>query len=130
MRRALVGVVGLASALNGAAMLIVPELWYRLVPGVVDTGPLNGHFVRDIGCAYLTAGGALLWFCFDRRARPAALAGATFLMLHALVHLWDWAADRQSLRQLLIEAPAVLVPGLLFFEIARTGRRFLDGEGS
>jgi uncharacterized protein YjeT (DUF2065 family) len=119
MRRVLIGAIDLAFVLNGVAMLLAPESWYRLVPGVVDTGPFNPHFVRDIGCAYLVAGGAMLWFWLDRRARPAALAGAAYLTLHALLHLWEWAADRESLRQLLIDTPMVLLPGLLFFKIAR-----------
>jgi hypothetical protein len=119
MRRLLVWAVDLAFMLNGALMLVLPELWYGLIPGVADTGPLNEHFVRDVGCAYLVAGSSLLWFSFDRRARPAALAGAAFLALHALVHIWDWVGGRESSVQLLIDAPTVLVPGLFVFKIAR-----------
>src|SRR5262249_52922948 len=46
-------VVGLALAANGTFMLVAPSAWYGLVPGVAATGPLNAHFVRDIGAAYL-----------------------------------------------------------------------------
>jgi hypothetical protein len=79
-------VLGLGLAANGAFMLADPAAWYGLVPGVAATGPLNPHFVRDIGAAYLVTGAALAWFCVDARARMAALAGAAFLTLHALVH--------------------------------------------
>lgn len=129
MRRAMILAVDLALLLNGAFMLVLPQNWYDLVPGVVDTGPFNPHFVRDIGCAYLVAGSALLWFWLDRRARPAAVTGAAFLTLHALLHLWDWAADRESLTQLLVDAPTVLLPGLLVLKIARPRSAFFTEEG-
>jgi uncharacterized protein YjeT (DUF2065 family) len=109
---------------NGLFMLLAPAVWYELVPGVSDTGPFNPHFVRDIGCAYLVAGAGLLWFSLDRRARPAAVVAAGFLALHALVHLGDWATDRESLMQLVIDAPTVLVPGAFIFKIARRGSAF------
>jgi hypothetical protein len=124
MRRALIWTVDLALVGNGVFMLALPAIWYGIVPGVADTGPFNPHFVRDIGCAYLVAGGGLLWFCLDPRARPAALTGAAFLSLHALVHVWDAMAGRESLTQLLIDTAPVLVPGLLIIKIARPGSAF------
>jgi uncharacterized protein YjeT (DUF2065 family) len=88
MRRAIIWAVDLAFMSNGIFMLVAPAAWYRLVPGVAETGPFNPHFVRDIGCAYLVAGSALLWLSLDERARPAALAGAAFLAVHSLAHIW------------------------------------------
>jgi len=123
MRALLERVLGLLLAGNGAFMLVLPESWYGLVPGVAETGPFNPHFVRDVGAAYLVAGASLLWFCWDRRARSAALAGAAFLGLHALIHLWDAAARRESLDQLLMDLPTVMLPGLLVLAIARRGWR-------
>ena len=124
MRRALIWAVDLAFVANGLLMLVAPAAWYGFIPGVADTGPFNPHFVRDIGCAYLVAGGGLFWFALDGRARPAAVIAAAFLTLHALVHLWDWAVDRESLTQLVIDAPTVLVPGAFIFKIARGGSTF------
>ena len=73
---------------NGVLMLLAPETWYRVTPDVGDTGPLNVHFVRDIGVAYLVAGVGLFWRAVDGlQGWPAALAGAAFLLGHALVHL-------------------------------------------
>ncbi len=117
MRAMLVWAVNLTLAVNGVIMLAFPETWYGLVPSVGDGGPLNPHFVRDIGCAYLVAGGGLIWFSLDRRARPAALAGGAFLALHALVHLWDAAAGREGFVHFLEDVPTVVLPGLLFFTI-------------
>ncbi|HEX7968397.1 MAG TPA: hypothetical protein VF502_09265 [Stellaceae bacterium] len=124
MRAVLIWTLDLALIANGAFMLLAPETWYGLIPSVADTGPFNPHFVRDIGSAYLVAGAGLLWFCVDKRARPAAVAGAAFLSLHALVHLWDVVAGRESLLHFLEDVPLVVVPGLLIFKLARPGSRF------
>ena len=81
--------LGLALAANGFLMLLDPAGWYALAPGVPETGPLNLHFVRDIGCAYILTGLALAGLALNERAWPAALIGALFLSLHALVHVAD-----------------------------------------
>ena len=42
---------------NGAWMLWDPIHWYHTLPAAVpDSGPLNEHFVRDIGCAFTLLG--------------------------------------------------------------------------
>ncbi|MGB6542898.1 MAG: hypothetical protein WBF03_18735 [Xanthobacteraceae bacterium] len=110
MRGLVAWVLGIGLAVNGLIMLAVPADWYAMVPGVAGTGPFNAHFVRDIGAAYLVAGATLPWFALNRAARPAALAGAAFLALHALVHLWDAAAGREHAHQLLIDLPSVFLP--------------------
>ena len=51
--------LGLALAANGLLMLFDPAGWYAVAPGVPETGPLNPHFVRDIGCACILTGFAL-----------------------------------------------------------------------
>ncbi len=113
MRGVVALILGIGLAANGLTMLADPSGWYAMVPGVVETGPFNAHFVRDIGVAYLVAGVALAWCAFDRAARPAALAGAAFLALHALVPLWDAAAGREHVHQLVIDLPSVfLLPAL------------------
>lgn len=119
MARFIIWVFGLALAANGLFMLAVPAPWYALVPGVADTGPLNVHFICDIGAAYLVAGGGVIAFLRDRRARPAALAACAFLTLHALVHLGEAAAGRESLLQLARDLPLVIVPGPLLFLLLR-----------
>ena len=117
-RRIVAWIVGLGLIANGLTMLAVPEAWYALVPGVAQTGPLNPHFVRDVGAAYLVAGGTLVWFAIDRAARPAALAGAAFLAIHAAIHVWDAAAGREHAHQLLVDLPAVFLPPALAIWIA------------
>jgi uncharacterized protein YjeT (DUF2065 family) len=127
MMRAIVAwIVGLGLVANGLTMLAVPDAWYGLVPGVPQTGPFNPHFVRDIGAAYLVAGASLVWFALDRATRPAALAGAAFLAIHALVHLWDAAAGREHVHQLLIDLPTIFVPPALAIWIAWPTRHLIQ----
>jgi len=105
--------LALALAANGASMLLAPADWYAAMPGVFYTGPLNLHFVRDIGCAYLVAAAGLLW----RALRPqpgaaAALCGAGFLLLHAGVHAWELASGRCGWGQFLRDVPGVQLSAL------------------
>jgi hypothetical protein len=118
MRGLLAWVLGIGFTLNGVMMLAVPFAWYMAMPGVTETGPFNPHLVRDVGAAYLVAGAALTWFAVYPRARPAAQAGIAFLTLHALVHLWDTAAGREHVHQLLIDLPTVFLPPVLAIWIA------------
>jgi uncharacterized protein DUF4345 len=105
MRNVLLWIVGLLQLAIAAIMLLAPQSFYDLVPGVNETGPFNPHFVRDVGAAFLVAGGGLLWYARDVRARPAALAGAGFLALHALIHLWDGLAGRERPVHLVHDLP-------------------------
>lgn len=90
MRKMLLWLLALLLVINGLVMLGWPEWWYHAVPTVPHTGPFNPHFVRDIGCAYLVCGGALVWLGLNPiRGWAAALTGVDFLSAHAFVHLWD-----------------------------------------
>jgi hypothetical protein len=59
MRIKLGWMLGLLAAANGVFMLAAPAAWYAMAPGVPNTGSLNAHFIRDIGAAFLVAGGSL-----------------------------------------------------------------------
>jgi hypothetical protein len=85
MTRILAALVGALMAGNGIIMVVDPPAWYASVPGVADTGPLNLHFVRDIGFAYFTAGSALVWGAFGGGWKVSA-TGTLFFALHALLH--------------------------------------------
>jgi hypothetical protein len=108
MRNALLWIVGLLQLTIAAMMLFAPESFYDIVPGVSESGPFNPHFVRDVGAAFLVAGAGLLWFARDAQAGPAALAGAAFLALHALMHVWDGLAGRERPAHLLHDLPLLI----------------------
>jgi len=86
-RRWLAGALGAFNALNGVVMLADGKHWYNAVPGVVFTGPYNAHFVQDIAAAFLTAGLGLIARAWQPRYWPAAVIGAAFLAMHALIHV-------------------------------------------
>lgn len=84
-------VLGIAMIANALWMLAGPMHWYAELPAAVpDTGPFNPHFVRDIGCAFLVAGIALVWAARSERFRfPLAATALFFLGAHALLHIYD-----------------------------------------
>src|ERR1051325_10805201 len=83
-----------ASALslgNAGWMLLGPGSWFMRLPAALpDTGPYNGHLVRDFGVAFAVMGLALAWAARNpARARGVHLAVTAFLVGHALVHVAD-----------------------------------------
>jgi hypothetical protein len=119
--RALLVLLGLLHIVNGAFMLLAPGVWYTMVPGVIDTGPMNQHFVYDVGMAFVASGAMLaLGARAATGAATFAIAGATWPALHALIHIWGWLtmgfpSDRQAA---ISEAVAVAGLGLLGVALA------------
>ena len=90
MRQVIRWVLPAVLAANGLFMLLAPVAWYPLVPGVTETGPMNLHFIRDIGAAYLAAAAGLGWWAAEpRRGVVGAYAASVFLGLHMLIHVFD-----------------------------------------
>lgn len=107
--------VGLASLANGLWMLADPATWFTQIPAAVaDTGPLNRHFVHDVGVAYVISGIAALWCA---RAGAAAYAAHLGVMLfyvgHALVHVAEISVGLLPHTHWLIDLPLVFLPALL-----------------
>jgi hypothetical protein len=96
LKRLIAALLGATGALNGAFMLIDGARWYDSVPGLAHTGPYNPHFVADIGAAYLVASLALIARAWRPRYWPAAVAGAAFLVAHALIHVADLTMARSG----------------------------------
>ena len=114
LKRGLLALAALAFTINALSMLTDPAAWYAAVPGVTHTGPFNAHFVRDIGVAYLTLAGLLAGAILLLRHASVLVGAVTlYLALHALLHIWDVAADRLPLDHLLIDAPGVFLPPLV-----------------
>jgi hypothetical protein len=114
MRR-LFWLLGIVNVAHGLWMLWAPEAWYHHLPaGVPDTGPLNVHFVRDIGAAFTTIGVALCVAAPRPGARRGVLLGVTlFFVLHALVHVADLATGRLHADHWLVDLPGVFLPAVL-----------------
>ncbi|MEM7410225.1 MAG: DUF4345 family protein [Myxococcota bacterium] len=123
------GFIGIVSLLNALWMLAGPQHWYTEIPaGVPDTGPFNAHFVRDIGCAFLTVGIALVWAARVPAWRPPLVAvSALFLVAHALLHVYDTARGAVGHDHWLLDLPGVYLPAVV---TAVATHRFLSRSGS
>ena len=107
--------LGILNVLNGLWMLLAPESWYVHLPAAVpDTGPLNVHFVRDIGAAFSTIGVAFCVAATHAPARRGVLFAATlFFTLHAVVHVADMLTGRLHHTHWAIDFPGVFLPAII-----------------
>ena len=124
-------VLAVPLAAMALVMLFDPSIWYDAFPGVSDTGPLNPHFVRDLGCAFLVEAGVLLVYALARTPPVSALAAmAAFVSLHALVHAGELfkMTGLEAAQVLLRDLPAVYLPPvlLIWFTISAARRARAD----
>jgi hypothetical protein len=119
------GVFAVVNLANGVWMLVAPADWYRRLPAAVpDTGPLNEHFVRDIGSAFVMMGCALLAGALRPALRAPALAFVSlFYVLHALVHVTDTLAGRLPPSHWLIDLPGVYLPAAILVVLTAVAAR-------
>ena len=122
------GIFAIGNLANGVWMLADPVHWYENLPaGVPDFGPLNEHFVRDLGCTFVLFGLVLGLAAFVPRWRVAACSAvALFYVLHAIVHVADtlrglvgpehWAIDLPG-----VYAPAVILVAVTWLVARRAG---------
>ena len=122
---------GALCAANALWMLAGPMHWYHELPAAVpDTGPFNPHFVRDIGCAFLATGTALVWAAFTPHWRPALVPiAALFLGGHALVHVYDTLSGALGHTHWWLDTPGVYLPALLigYAAVAQRDRAPIGG---
>jgi hypothetical protein len=114
------GLFALGNLANGIWMLADPVHWYHTLPaGVPDFGPLNEHFVRDIGAAFAVLGGVLGVAAVVPSWRiPASITVAGFAVLHALVHVLDTLRGLVGPEHWSIDLPGVYLPALILTGIA------------
>ena len=112
--------LGAGTLANALWMLAGPHAWYTDLPAAVpDTGPFNAHFIRDIGCAFLTVGIALVWAAFTVRHRvPLAVISALFFVAHALLHVYDTARGALDPEHWQLDLLGVYVPAVLMATLA------------
>ena len=101
--------------LNGLWMLIGPTHWYYNLPaGVPEYGPLNLHFIRDIGCTFFALGVGLVFAAFYPSCRlPLFSMNSAFYLLHMLVHVHEMVSGRVRLSMFWMDLPAVYVPAIV-----------------
>lgn len=118
-------IFAVANLANGAWMLLDPAGWYADLPAAVpDTGPLNPHFVRDLGGTFAVMGVALLWAAVRPAARVPVLALVSlFYVLHAAIHVTDTLAGRLPASHWWIDFPGVYLPALLLVALTAAAAR-------
>ena len=109
LAQVVVGTAALLALGNGLAMLADPFGWYEMVGTVKATGPANGHFIRDIGLAYLLSAALLARCAYSPGVHwRAGLGGAGWLTLHGLLHIYEVARSICSPDIFWQAAPATL----------------------
>lgn len=115
----------LGNLANGAWMLASPHDWYWQLPAAVpDTGPLNEHFVRDLGATFTVLAVALFAAALVPAAR-VALVGlvSLFYALHAGIHVHDTVRGLLPPSHWTIDFPGVYLPALLMLAVVYALRR-------
>jgi hypothetical protein len=104
---------GIFSLAVGVWMLAAPANWYDVFPaGIPDTGPMNAHFIRDLGGWYM-AGGVLLLFALTSPRRYGGVALIVTLVsygAHAATHISDLITNRLPASHWLIDTLLVFMP--------------------
>jgi hypothetical protein len=118
--RGILVLFGLMSLGNGIYMLVAPGHWFHEMPaGIPDTGPMNPHFVRDVGVVYALAGGGLLWAAFNvAQAYPVYLMVTLFYLGHALLHVFDIIAGHLPAAHWGVDFMGVFFPAIVLCAIA------------
>jgi hypothetical protein len=121
MVRAGLVLLGLIHVVNGLWMLAAPDSWYVAIPGVAMTGPINHHFIADVGLAFVASGAGLLLGARNApHAGALAMAGATWPALHAVLHIWGWVRMGlpSNAQELISTGVGVIVVGALGVALA------------
>jgi hypothetical protein len=129
MTKFLLVLLGIFHLVNGLWMLFSPDTWYHAIPGVPSTGPINHHFINDIGLAFMASGAGLMAGArAGLRNGAFALAGAAFPFLHALMHISEWIMDGFPQGAERIVSETVGVVAISFLGAALAWRRYREGE--
>lgn len=116
--RVLAGILAVFHLLNAVRMIFDPAGWYASVPGIEHTGPLNTHFVPDIGFAFLTSAIGLAVWAARPRAAAWAIMGAAWPALHGVFHVIGFTHHLPDGLPLITESAGVILPGLLGIAVA------------
>ena len=122
MRWVLRGIYALLAVLfvvNGLRMLISPAGWFEAVPGVMNTGEMNAHFVKDLGVLFLVMAAGMGWALFRPSAGyPVHLGVTAWLVGHALVHVAEIGGGMLPHEHWRLDAVGVFLPAVLTVGLA------------
>ncbi len=105
---------GASNVGNGLWMLFFVDNWFTTLPGVHDTGPINRHFIHDVGLVYLLAGLALIWCATHiKTTKYLYLAVMLFFVGHAGIHVVEILIGLLPPSHWLIDLPLIFVPAAI-----------------
>ena len=112
--------LGATSLINGIAMFFAPATWFfKMVPGVPETGPFNAHLVADSGTFFIAVGVGLLIAGFDPRRHVAVvIVAAVANLFHSILHLYSHEAGLLSLAHFGTEVIGIYLPTLILIAMA------------
>ncbi|CAF4433231.1 unnamed protein product [Rotaria socialis] len=89
-------IIATLNIMHALWVLIAPEHWYHNLPaGVPEFGPINVHFIRDLGCVFLLHGVGLVFAAFNVSYRlPLFTMNTAFYVLHMFVHVHEVVSGR------------------------------------
>lgn len=104
---------------NGIEMFFFPSAWFfKLVPGVPETGAYNMHLVMDGGTFFLAVGVGLAAAALNPRRNAIAVAVAAVAgVMHSSLHLYSHAAGLLSTEHLMTEVLGIYIPAILLIAI-------------
>jgi hypothetical protein len=113
-------IMAVLDIVNGIEMFFFPSAWFfKLVPGVPETGPYNMHLVADGGTFFLAIGVGLVFAAIHpRRNAIAVVVAALAGVLHSALHIFSHAAGLLSLEHLTTEVFGIYLPTILLIAIA------------
>jgi predicted anti-sigma-YlaC factor YlaD len=104
---------------NGIEMFFFPSAWFfKLVPGVPETGAYNMHLVMDGGTFFLAVGVGLVAAAINpRRNAVAVIVAAVAGVMHSALHIYSHAAGLLSTEHLMTEILGIYIPAILLIVI-------------
>lgn len=115
-------VFALLSFVNGVWMLISPQSWYTDLPaGVSDTGPYNGHLIRDLGIVFVLISAGFIWSAvYPQRSKGVLVVITVFFTGHAILHILDLFTQRLPHSHWRTDIPGVFLPAVLMILLTLT----------
>lgn len=115
-------ILGAISVGNGAWMILSASTWFNKMPiSAEDTGPLNTHFVHDVGLVYLLVGIGAFWCAYKLKKCIEVHLGITLFMGgHAIIHLVETILGDLPLNHFLIDFPLVTLPAMILIGLTPT----------
>lgn len=112
-------ILGGISLGNGLWMLISATTWFAKMPvGAEDTGPMNAHFVHDVGLVYVLVGMGALWCGYRlQKSIEVHIAITLFMGGHAFIHVGEILSGALPTSHWLIDAPLVTFPALVLMAL-------------